>query len=103
MAASTETTTPAADKRSFGPSIFLLWFFVILLFYSLSAGPALMMADKYLKINHGVIRHEDVYLWFYGPLMWAYEKTPLHKPLGKYLHLWSEDFNKDGEYVIRIF
>ena len=35
---------------------------------------------------------------FYAPLYWAYNETPLHKPLGMYMHLWVPiAFKKNGE------
>ncbi len=57
----------------------------------------MMMRNGHINIANKTWWH------FYRPLGWAYIRTPVHKPLGMYFHLWdSENFNKygDGFWVI---
>lgn len=86
-----ETTTPNEEKHSKSLPGFIVWPFVILILYVLSVGPVEMMEDK------GRISHNNPMLRIYEPLAWAYMKTPFHKPLGMYLHLWSKHFDKNGD------
>jgi hypothetical protein len=86
------TTTPKNEKHSFNWGALILWPVVIVLFYVLSAGPVAMMQEKGF-ISPG----NEFFNKFYEPFIWAYEDTPLHKPLGLYLHLWVPDiFDKNG-------
>ncbi len=87
------TTTPKDEKHSVNWGALILWPAVILLLYVFSFGPVGMMTDK------GFISYTHYSLWkFYEPLNWAYVKTPLHKPLGMYFHLWQpETFDKNWE------
>ncbi len=89
-----ETTTPIEEKHSINRG-FVVWPFVILLFYALSSGPVMTMQYKG-RHWHST---DSFVLRFYSPLMWAYWRTPLHKPLGMYFHLWSDDFEKNGNKV----
>jgi hypothetical protein len=86
------TTTAKEDKHSFNWGL-IVWPLVILILYVLSIGPVWMMMDKeYISLPVAF------QMKFYGPWFWAYQKTPLHKPLGKYLHLWDSrifDGNED--------
>jgi hypothetical protein len=64
-----------------------------LVLYVLSIGPVWMLMAKGNFSASG--RSLDK---FYTPLKWAYLKTPLHKPLGIYFHLWAPTmFDKRGE------
>jgi hypothetical protein len=88
------TTTPKDEKHSINWG-FILWPLVILALYVLSSGPVLMMDSK------GRLSYYNKLVWrIYAPLEWAYFRTPLHKPLGMYLHLWvPKDFGKNGEPI----
>jgi hypothetical protein len=89
-------TTPNEEKRSINWS-FIVWPLVVLLFYVLSFGPVQMMMEK------GHIQRTNEFVWkFYKPLILAYWKTPLHKPLGMYCRLWSpKHFDKNGDSLRR--
>ena len=93
MEKSAETDTPKEERRSINWGAVILWPFVILFLYVLSFGPFWMMWDKGFISTHQTFSDK-----FYRPLEWAYEETPLHKPLGMYLHLWvPKYFDKKGE------
>jgi len=86
-----ETTTTVKEKHSINWGAIILWPIVILLLYVLSLGPVMMMMEK------GHISARNVLFRFYEPLRWAYEDTPLRKPLGMYLHIWAPHyFDKNG-------
>ncbi len=89
-----ETTTPKDEKHSINWGAIVLWPVVILILYALSVGPVLMMHEK------GRAPQNSRFLAnLYGPLIWAYMVTPLHKPLGMYFHLWApKAFNKNGDW-----
>lgn len=90
-----ETTTPNEEKRSINWGI-IVWSLMILLLYVLSSGPLNTMQHKKQRIW----QTHNRFVWaFYRPLHWAYDYTPLHRPLGIYFHLWSDDFNKYGNKV----
>ncbi|HZQ45766.1 MAG TPA: hypothetical protein VFC07_02040 [Verrucomicrobiae bacterium] len=91
-----ETTTTAKEKQSIPWMSFVVWPFVILVLYALSVGPIMLVMDKgTISFGAGAFLKK-----FYGPLEWAYDKTPLHKPLGLYLHLWEPKwFDKKGEPI----
>lgn len=63
---------------------------MVFILYALSFGPVVRLWDStpFEEPNYFAYK-------FYSPLIWAYELTPLHKPFGKYLHLWDPD-NYDG-------
>jgi hypothetical protein len=87
-----ENTTPSAKKHSFNWWGFFLWPFVILILYVLSGGPLAMMLERGHLSNNA--RFYEIYI---TPLAWAYETTPLHKPLGMYFRLWApKSFDKNG-------
>ena len=93
MAEQPATITPDEDKHSINWGALILWPFVILILYVLSSGPFSMMMDKSASSRSNQIARK-----FYAPLGWAYDETPLHKPLGMYMHLWApEFFDKNGE------
>lgn len=82
-------------KKSTGVMGLLGWLGMILVVYVLSAGPVVRMFDKgMIPLNS---KEEKFLQRFYRPLDWAYSKTPLHKPLGMYGHLWSDKFDSNGE------
>jgi hypothetical protein len=91
-----EPTEETKHSRGFGSYVF--WAGVVLLLYVLSAGPYMKMWEKGVWKNHPrLFRLTD---WLYVPFGWAYKNTPLHKPLGIYLHFWcSERFDKKGDYA----
>ena len=94
MEAEPETMTPSEEKDSFNWRLFVLWAFGLLILYVLSAGPVAMMVNK----NH--FPDKRFIEAIYSPLGWAYMKTPLHKPLGMYMHMWAPNiYNKDGERI----
>ena len=67
----------------------LCWSAVIVVLYVLSTGPITMMYGK--KLIHPSSPVDGVLSMFGRPVAWAYEKTPLRKPLGMYWHLWNPD------------
>ena len=73
-----ETTTEEKSSRSYWG--FVLWPFVILVLYVLSAGPACLMYRK------GIIGRNVMIVW--TPLARVVEATPLRKPFYMYLDLW---------------
>jgi hypothetical protein len=86
-----ETREETKDSRGFG--IYALWAGVVLVLYVLSWGPLVRWEDPLVRM--GLPR--DIGL-LYMPWMWAYDKTPLHKPLGMYLHVWCpEEIDKNGD------
>jgi hypothetical protein len=87
-----EPTPPVGTKRSFFWIFFILSPGMILLLYVLSYGPVLMMVGK-----GRIMPNNQFVTKLYQPLIWAYDETPLHKPLGLYLHLWVPQwFDKNG-------
>jgi hypothetical protein len=93
MDAQPETTTPTDRKSTNWPSL-VLWPFMILFLYMLSVGPVAMLTDR------GVIADDNEFVKvLYCPVLWAYIDTPLHKPLGMYLHLWAPGgFDRYGDW-----
>jgi hypothetical protein len=87
-------TAASEEKDSLNWRVLVRWLFIILLLYGLGFGPAVRVMNSNL-LNPKVDEALD---FFYAPMGWAYEKTPLHKPLGIYLHLWAPKlFDKNGE------
>jgi hypothetical protein len=78
-----DTRKAAEQKHSFNWG-FIVWPLAVLLLYFLSLGPVLIMTEK----SH-ILPDNKFVATFYAPLWWAYWKTPLHKPLGMYLHFWA--------------
>lgn len=93
-AVETHATTPDEGKHSFNWG-WIMWPVVVLLVYSLSIGPVLM-----LDLKNRLPRPKIVWRFYY-PVRWAYFKSPiLHKPLGMYLHLWVPDYvAKNGDLI----
>ena len=71
MDAQPETTAPTDEKKSINWWAFLLWPFIILLLYVLSTGPVVML------VHQANVPLPGFLWWFYKPIHWAYEKTPL--------------------------
>jgi hypothetical protein len=90
-----ETTIPTEAKRSVNWWSLVLWPFMILVLYVLSSGPVLMLMEK-----RRIAPDNRFFEVFYTPLDWAYTETPLRKPLGIYLHLWTDVYDKNGEIRI---
>jgi hypothetical protein len=90
-----EAENPPEEKPSRGFLRFLPWVGVIFLAYCLSSGPLVMLVDRNVIGGSGTMMRlvETVY----SPLEWAYDETPLHKPIGIYLSLWSKRFNSNGD------
>ncbi len=75
---------------------FILWPLVILILYVLSFGPIMLMMDKGRISSNSKLEQK-----IYKPWFWAYHNTPLHKPMGMYLHLWTPHlFDKDGRAMM---
>lgn len=84
---------PNEDKHSLNWG-WIVWPLVVLFFYVLSAGPVFMLGRK------GIISPKSSAFLsvFYAPVVFIYDRTFLHRPLGMYLHFWSpEDFDKNGD------
>ena len=91
-----ETATLSEEKHSINWG-FVVWPLLILLLYALSEGPVTMVKYKG-HISDGSRQSLEK---FYKPLDWAYLKTPLHKPLGMYLHWWAPAwYDKNGDFDI---
>jgi hypothetical protein len=101
---------PGEDKHSINWGAFIFWPFVILILYVLTFGPVMRFGSVLMVVvarNKGSIYISDprnrFSEKFYAPLGWAYNKTPLHKPLGMYMHLWlPRCFDKNGDAPPRI-
>lgn len=93
MDAQPETTTPGEEKHSLNWRAFFLWPSLILLLYVLSFGPFMLL------YSYNEVSPYNKIMWnFYRPVTWAYDETPLHKPLGMYLHIWMPKvFDKNGD------
>ena len=90
----TQPAEPTAEaKRSRGFAGSFVWGFGIVVLYFLSAGPVWFMESKGTRL-HGIV-------WrIYAPWDWAYLNTPLHKPLGLYMHLWRPGlYDRSGNLV----
>ena len=84
--------TREESKHSGGFGSYALWAGVVLVLYVLSFGPYEMVRQKGRWQNHRLI---DI---AYSPLWVGYNNTPLHKSLGRYLHLWSpQGYDINGE------
>jgi hypothetical protein len=86
--------TAPGEKHSFNWRAFVLWPCVVVILYVLSAGPVLKLKDKNL------IKGTKKWLVVYEPVIWVYDNTFLHKPLGLYFHLWTDRFDEHGEFNI---
>ena len=88
----------AKKSRGLGSYVgrFVIWVFVAVVVYVLSFGPI-------LRLGRAGVFSASVNRWlesFYEPLVYAYDSTLLHIPLGLYLHVWNPDLvNSSGEPV----
>ena len=78
--------TASEEKHSFNWRAFVLWPCVIVILYVLSAGPIFKLMNK------DVINGTEKWVVIYEPVIWAYDNTFLHKPLGLYFHLWNRNY-----------
>src|SRR5690349_14257320 len=85
-----ERTTSSDEKHSINWRALILWPIGIFIFYVLSFGPVSWFWDREPFKEPSPIFRE-----IYSPLTWAYENTPLHKPLGLWLHLWDSAYYDD--------
>jgi hypothetical protein len=101
-----KTTTPKDEKHSINWGSIILWPVVILILYVLSFGPVMRFGSMVMVLRawnnksyiHNLAQRNGFLGKFYTPLYWAYNETPLHKPLGMYLHLWVPiAFKNNGE------
>ena len=82
----TQPAEPTAEaKRAGGFAGYFVWPFVIVVLYFLSAGPLATMLWK-RPLSKSAFRFIG---GFYTPWRLVYLHTPLHKPLGMYMHLWN--------------
>jgi hypothetical protein len=92
-----EAAQPAPEtdeKKSRGLGSYVVWAFVAVMVYVLSSGPAMWFIVRNIP-NRTPAALKVEFLYF--PLEWAYENTPLRKPLGIYWHLWCPGlFDKSG-------
>jgi hypothetical protein len=86
---------PPEEKPSRGFLGLLTWVAAILVVYILGIGPLMMLMDRGIINEEGKIG--SALQAMYTPLEWAHLETPLHKPLGMYFHLWSKDFDQNGD------
>jgi hypothetical protein len=91
-----QAETTAEAKRSGGFAHYLGWAFMMVVLYVLSFGPVfLMMVNRKVTPAWGGALYVVCVPW-----TWAYEKTPLHKPIGMYMHLWCpRTFDKKGDII----
>lgn len=84
---------PEKPEKSFPWRGFVLWPFVIMLIYLLSFGPVKKLCNAHYPAGWFGHAIETIYV----PWYWVYDHTPLHKPLGSYMHFWApQDFDKYG-------
>ena len=88
-----ETREEAKHSRGFG--MYALWAGVVLVLYVLSVGPVAKFEIGARSPSLNIVLG-----YLYLPLFWAYENTPLHKPLGMYFRLWApQEFDKNGNHI----
>jgi hypothetical protein len=93
----TQSAQPTEEvSRSGGRAHYLGWAFMMVVLYVLSFGPFYLTA-----VNRRLTpAWAGVASVVYNPWQWAYYKTPLHKPLGWYMHLWCPRvFDKKGDVI----
>jgi hypothetical protein len=82
---------PERSSRGAG-WVWLCWVGAILLLYVLSTGPAMRMEQKeHAFMPYGSRAYRAFYTYYWGPVHWVSENTPLQKPLIMYWHLWAPD------------
>jgi hypothetical protein len=77
---------PAKGKRPTNWPAVVLCGFLMLLMYALSTGPVLWLVDRE-HLNWKTPSGRCIQ-GFYAPFNWAYDHTPLRKPMDAYIHLW---------------
>ncbi len=79
-----------------------IWIIVPVIFvvlYFLSVGPVMLWVRSRLAVG-APPQSLSVIVTVYGPMEWLYDHTPLHKPIGIYLHLWIPDkFDSKGNEI----
>jgi len=76
---------------------FLCWAMVIFLLYLAGLGPTVWLIRTRGVPPMGSMAYKTLTA-VYAPVQWMYHDTPLHKPLGMYVHLWDpNDFDADGK------
>jgi hypothetical protein len=96
----TAQPTPETDeKKSRGLGSYAAWAFVTVMVYFLSAGPAERMREETQQLNRRLnYELNPIIFAFYEPWRYLYFSTPLHKPIGLYMHLWDpKHFDKNGD------
>jgi hypothetical protein len=89
---------PETSSRGVGWG-WVFWPGVLLLLYVLSTGPVWVVYDKWLFRHPGSPLVWRFLGFVYLPVRWAYQVTPLHKPLGVYWHLWvPEWYDSKGDW-----
>jgi hypothetical protein len=71
---------PPDGKHSISIGAFIVWPVVAFMLYILSTGPLMRLAETKYFENHPAMG--DWIEKAYAPIEWAYEETPMHKPLG---------------------
>jgi hypothetical protein len=93
-----QPTTENNEKKSRGFGIYVLWAFVAVTVYFLSAGP-MSLLDKAGIFNSP--KAQRVLEVIYAPVEYLYEETLLRRPIGMYLHLWRPDvFDVNGQGIV---
>ena len=91
-----QAETTAKRKEGRGVWTYVYWVGGILLLYVLSFGPYVRTWETGRFPWHDA--GQRFLLIVYKPLSWAYVNTPIHKPIGMYLHLWAPKmFDKNGD------
>jgi hypothetical protein len=77
------------------------WVAVVVALYVLASGPIMRLCCNRQTPSKPLGQAFEI---VYAPLGWAYEHTPLEKPLGMYWHLWDpRDFDKSGDFTVHIW
>jgi hypothetical protein len=98
MAEPVQDTPETDEKKSRGLGSYVLWAFVAVMVYFLSAGPVAYV--EYRRKLGNTIRWVNIVGSLYTPWSYAYDSTVLHKPLGLYMHLWvPEVWDKNGNWT----
>ncbi len=68
-------------------SFCICWAAGILVLYILSTGPLVLLKDRIMIRDGSAL--DQLLEFFYWPVEWAADNTPLEKPLGLYWHFWA--------------
>ena len=82
-----------SQKGGFPLATVALWAAVVIILYVLGSGPIVMLVEKRTLSPQA----QTFVGTIYAPVSWACEETPLHRPIGIYLHLWDTSFNSSGD------